>query len=68
MNEVHIDLLYNKQVFIDGYRGLLEYGDEMIRVLIGRKTLCITGCGLYLEKMTENTLCICGEILAVAFE
>ncbi len=58
----------NREVLVDGCRGLLEYGDEKIRVNAGNGVIQFTGRGLEIKSLGEQSAVIGGFILSVEFE
>ncbi len=68
VNDVHIDLLSDRQIYIDGCKGLLEYRENIVRVSLPKKTLTVFGSDLKLEYMTEDSISLSGKIDSVSFE
>lgn len=63
----HLELLGDRQLFLEGHEGLLAYGAEQIDVSVGRMVLRVTGANLTLKSMTERELRIFGRIDGVAY-
>ena len=63
-----IQMSSNREVLIDGCRGLLEYGDEKIRVNVGNGVVQLVGRGLEIKSLSYTNVVISGYILSVAFE
>ena len=63
-----IQMSSNREVLIDGCRGLLEYGDEKIRVNVGNGVVQLVGRGLEIESLSYKAVVISGYILSVEFE
>ena len=63
----HLELLGDRQLFLEGHRGLLAYGTEQIDVNIGGAVLRVRGVGLTLRSMTDSELRIFGRIDGVEF-
>ena len=61
----HMEILGNREFFLDGHEGILSYGTEQIDVNTGGAVLRIRGSNLTLRSMTENELRINGKILGL---
>lgn len=57
-----VELASDNRVLIERHRGIMEYGQERIRVIVSFGQLCITGCHLELVCMTKQQLIISGKI------
>lgn len=53
---------------VENHRGLLEYGEDQIRVGTGRGQLVLRGSGLTLGAMSARELLIRGELLSAEWE
>ncbi len=53
---------------VRGYRGILSYTAEEMRLRLRGTTLCVEGEGLTLEEMDEEDLFISGRIRCVRLE
>lgn len=60
-----MELVGERQFWMEGHRGILSYGTEEIHISAGRMAVCVRGAGLELRSMNAETLCICGRIAAV---
>lgn len=56
------ELAGDRQVLIEGHRGVSEYCRERVTVKVGYGLLSITGCGLELRQMSKQQLVISGRI------
>lgn len=63
----HVEMLGDRQLFLEGHGGLLSYGTEQIDVSAGALTLRVRGSGLTLRSMTDTELRIAGRIDAVEY-
>lgn len=66
-SEPAIELWGNKQITIEGCKGILEYGENLISVSCGKYAVSISGIGLELKNMTENSCMITGEFQGLTF-
>jgi sporulation protein YqfC len=60
-----MELVGDREFWMEGHRGILSYGTEEIHISGGRMAVCVRGSGLDLRAMNANTLCISGQINAV---
>ena len=63
----HLEILGDRQLFLEGHSGILSYGTEQIDVSAGALTLRIRGRDLALRAMTEDELRIQGTIRGIEF-
>lgn len=62
-----MEIVGNKEVTIDGVQGVLEYGDDCIRVSTGKMVLKFVGRNLSIKGLTSQTLIITGYIISIEF-
>ena len=63
----HLELLGDRQFFLEGHDGILAYSDQQIDVSVGGTVLRIRGAGLELRSMTDTELRIRGRIDALEY-
>jgi sporulation protein YqfC len=63
----HFELSGNREVVVDGCRGILEYDENVIRLLAGKLTVRFTGRGLELRNLRKDSAIIEGFITAIEF-
>ena len=63
----HIELLGDRQFFLEGHGGILSYSDTQIDVSVGGAVVRVRGAGLELRSMTDRELRIRGKLDAVEF-
>lgn len=63
----HMELLGDRQLFLEGHEGLLAYGTELIELSVGGAVVRINGENLTLKSMTEREVRILGRIDSVEF-
>lgn len=56
------ELAGDRQLLIEGHRGVTEYCRERVTVKVGFGFLCVSGCGLELRLMSKQQLVISGRI------
>lgn len=57
----------NKEVTLDGCRGILEYQKEIIRVNTGKMVVAFKGRNLNIKCLTTSSVVIGGYITSVEF-
>lgn len=63
----HMELLGDRQLFLEGHAGILAYGEQQIDVSVGGGVVRVRGMKLELRSMTDDELCLRGRIDAVEF-
>lgn len=62
-----ISLTGKEELSIENYKGIMEYGEETIRVNTAAGTIKIQGKELLLKQLTAECIVITGAILRVEF-
>ncbi len=60
-----MELVGDREFWMENHRGILRYGTEEIHISGGRMAVCVRGSNLDLRSMNATTLCITGRIHAV---
>ena len=63
----HMELLGDRQFFLEGHGGILAYSDTQIDISAGASVVRVRGSGLELRSMTGHAVRIRGKIEAVEF-
>ncbi len=63
----HIELLGNRQAVVEGSQGILEYGDDVVRVRAGKLAVRFRGRNLKIRCMTADSLVVEGFLLGMDF-
>jgi len=63
----HMEVLGDRQFFLEGHTGILSYSDTQIDVSAGASVVRVRGAGLELRGMTGDEVRIRGRIDAVEF-
>ena len=63
-----IELSGNRELLIEGSKGVLEYSTELIRVNTVGIVITVSGRGLNLRCISESALVIDGFITSLAFD
>lgn len=64
----HIEAEGNREICVDGCRGILEYSQDKIRLNTGKLVITFTGDGIEIKSHSEIQTVISGNILSVEFE
>lgn len=64
-SESHIEINGTNEVIVEGCRGLLEYGDERIRISTGKRAVTVTGTCLTIRNMFSQVVAIDGHISSI---
>ena len=63
----NIELYGNKEIIVDGCKGVTDYGDSFIKLNIGEKNLKISGRELVVTSYIYEQANIKGEIVSLEF-
>ena len=64
----HIEMQGNREIIIDGCRGILEYDEDRIKLNTGSLVISFQGSGLVIKTYSENQTVLAGEVVGIAFE
>lgn len=64
-DESRITLFGNKNLLIENYKGIIEYDENIIRLV---NHINVLGCQLKVEEINTDEIFITGEILNIEFE
>lgn len=67
VNEPCIEISGNREILIEGSKGVLEYTDESVRVNTDPMLLTVCGRGLNLRCISDSALIIDGCITSLSF-
>jgi len=62
-----LTLVGNKDMMIENYKRIIEYGSSCIRVRTGSGIVKLTGAGLIIKEITAEEILIAGEIAVLEF-
>ena len=62
-----IELSSNREIFIEGHKGILEYTDDLVRLNAGENIISISGKALRLRNLTTDSAFVEGQILSLVF-
>lgn len=62
-----IEIIGDRRVTVENHRGIIEYGDTLMRIQCGRLQLRIEGTSLELRALSLNEVSVTGKIRAVEY-
>lgn len=62
-----LTIVGNKDMMIENYKGVMEYGSARIRINTGIGIIKITGAGLMIKEITSEDIIVSGEIHGLEF-
>lgn len=62
-----ISLIGREEVTIENYKGILEYGEETVRIGTAAGILRLNGRGLCLKQLSAECMVVTGQIESLAF-
>lgn len=63
----YLEFSSNKEVILDGCKGILEYQSEIIRINTNKMVVAFKGRGLNIKCLTASSVVISGYITSVEF-
>lgn len=58
----------HRELFIENYRGILEYGTDTLRIATSGKTVRVCGSALTIKSIASEEITLEGNIDSVSFE
>ncbi len=62
-----IEMLSNKELNLDGCKGIIEYNDVYIRIKVSSGEITVTGVSLNIPVFEGPTITVSGDIKSVEF-
>ncbi len=66
-NEPKIEMLGNREIIVDGCKGVVEYGENLIKLNTGEYVLSILGDELVIKSFDGSVAVIGGKIAEITF-
>ena len=66
-NNLHIELLGNNQLILDGGFSIIEYTEENVKLKIKKGYVLIYGTELIINNINDENLLITGKIISLEF-
>lgn len=57
-----VEIADDRRVLIEHHQGVCSYTADQVTVRVRYGQVCITGCRLYIARMTREQLVVCGVI------
>lgn len=57
----------NEEVFVENYKGIIEYNEETVRVNTSCGVLRIEGRNIYIKNMSAENIIVTGTILRLEY-
>lgn len=67
VNEPKIEMSGNREIIVDGCRGVVEYGENQIKLNLGETVLALSGNGLVINSFDSSIAVITGQISDISF-
>ena len=67
LNQPLISMVGREEVTIENYKGILEYGEETVRIGTAAGILRLTGKGLCLKQLSAECMVVTGRIENLSF-
>ncbi len=62
-----IEMLGNREIIVDGCRGIAEYGENLIKLNTGEYVLSIIGDEMVIKSFDSSVAVISGKIAEITF-
>ncbi len=66
-DEPRIELLGNREIIVEGCKGVVEYDENTIRLSLGENVLSLCGDDLVIKSFDSDIAVICGSICEISF-
>ena len=58
----------HRELYIENYRGILEYGEDFLRIATSAKTVRVCGSALTVKSIADEALTLEGNLTSITFE
>lgn len=66
-HEAKIEMSGNREIIIDGCKGIVEYEEDLIKLSLGEMLLTLSGDSLVITSFDSGIAVINGQILNISF-
>lgn len=66
-DEPKIEMLGNREMIIDGCKGVVEYDEAIIKLSLGEYVLSLSGDNLLINSFDNSVAIISGQICEISF-
>ena len=63
----HIELEGNRELILDGCKGIMEYNDALIKICTDTVIVSVTGDGLNISAYAQEQIVIGGKLIKIEF-
>lgn len=67
IDEPKIEMLGNREMIIDGCKGVVEYDETIIKLSLGEYVLSLSGDNLLINSFDNSVAIISGQICEISF-
>ncbi len=67
LNEAKIEMISNREIIVDGCKGVIEYGENLIKLNIGELVLSLVGDNMIIESFDSGVAIIRGRFAEIDF-
>ncbi len=67
IDEPKIEMLGNREMIVDGCKGVVEYGEMLIKLSLGNNVLSLSGDNLVIKSFDSSVAVISGQICDISF-
>ena len=67
LSGVHMEINGNREIILEGSRGVVEYGENSIKINTGKYIISFQGRGLHIKCMNECDTVIHGFITSIEY-
>jgi len=67
LNMPKLMMLGNGDLIIENYKGIIEYGQDVVRVNTTSGIIKVKGMEIYIKEITEESIMIYGNIMSLEF-
>ncbi len=67
VDEPKIEMLGNREMIVDGCKGVVEYGETLIKLSLGENVLSLSGDNLVIKSFDSSVAVITGLICDISF-
>lgn len=66
-NMPQLQICGNREVTVEGYKSVLEYDDNMLRIKAKQMEICFWGTKLLLKYLNRESIAVCGKLDRIEF-
>lgn len=66
--DAKVTLIGSREFIVENYKGITEYGSDLIKINAGRLNLCFCGRNMEIKTLTQELLYVTGTVHSLTFE